>query len=260
VHRRFTRIASIPSTFPKTQLQNAKVNAAKGVTRVTNMSNKGAIFAGALGGVAPNLVRLIVNLSSSSPSFQHITNQPVLYFLAMVGFAILGALVVWAFQETNLKQALFLGISLPSLFQTGSLQLAPSSNPPTMAPGTQASISLVSSAYAQPPPGPSAPVPNRTLNLTADKNVPYTVAFYGMDNRLISSSPVTNPASVAVPPEAVKFALQVGASTSNSYELPKTSAAVIKADVNINEKPTSGFIQGLGLAKTPQYEITVRVQ
>jgi len=88
------------------------------------MSNKAAIFAGGLGGVAPNLVRLIVNYSSPSP--QHIISQPVSYFLAMVGFAVLGALVVWVFQETNLKQALFLGIGLPSLFQIGSLQSAPS--------------------------------------------------------------------------------------------------------------------------------------
>jgi hypothetical protein len=225
------------------------------------MSNKAAIFAGGLGGVAPNLLRLIVNYSSPSP--QHIINQPISYLLAMVGFAVLGALVVWVFQETNLKQALFLGIGLPSLFQIGSLQSAPSSTLPTSAPplaGTQASISLVSSAYAQPPPSPSVSVADRTLNLAADKNIPYTVAFYRMNNSLISSSPVTNPGSVAVPPDAVKFALQVGGSTSNSYELPKTSAAVIKADVKINEKPTSGFIQGLGLAKAPQYDITVRVQ
>ena len=220
------------------------------------MSNKAAIFAGGLGGVAPNLVRLIVNYSSPSP--QHIISQPVSYFLAMVGFAVLGALVVWVFQETNLKQALFLGIA--SLFQIGSLQSAPSLTPPTMAPGTQASISLVSSAYAQPPPNPSASAADRTLNLTADKNIRYTVAFYRLNNSLISSLPVTNPGSVAVPPDAVKFALQVGESTSDSYELPKTSGAVIKADVKINEKPTSGFLQGLGLARAPQYNITARVQ
>jgi hypothetical protein len=222
------------------------------------MSNKAAIFAGGLGGVAPNLVRLIVNYSSPSP--QHIINQPVTYSLAMLGFAVLGGLVVWVFQETNLKQALFLGVGLPSLFQIGSLQSAPSLAPPTIAPGTQASISLISSAYAQPPPSPSVSVADRTLNLTANKSVPYTVAFYRMDRSLISSSPVTNRGSVAVPSDAVKFALQVGASTSNSYELPKTSAAMIKADVTITEKPTSGFIQGLGLAKAPQYDITIRVQ
>ena len=220
------------------------------------MSNKAAIFAGGLGGVAPNLVRLIVNYSSPSP--QHIISQPVSYFLAMVGFAVLGALVVWVFQETNLKQALFLGIA--SLFQIGSLQSAPSLTPPSMAPGTQASISLVSSAYAQPPPNPSASAADRTLNLTADKNIRYTVAFYRLNNSLISSLPATNSGSVAVPPDAVKFALQVGESTSDSYELPKTSGAVIKADVKINEKPTSGFLQGLGLARAPQYDITARVQ
>src|SRR5437764_8822313 len=104
------------------------------------MSNKAAIFAGGLGGVAPNLVRLIVNYSSPSP--QHIISQPVSYFLAMVGFAVLGALVVWVFQETNLKQALFLVIA--SLFQIGSLQSASSLIPPIMAPCIQSSILIVS--------------------------------------------------------------------------------------------------------------------
>jgi hypothetical protein len=219
------------------------------------MSNKAALFAGALGGAGPNLVRLAVNFTSTSP--QQI--QPVPYFVAMLVFAVVGALVVWAFQENNLKQALFLGIGLPSLFQTASLQsIPPSTAPPSRAPGTQASISLVSSAYAQPPSPPSPSAATRTLNLTAGRNIAYTVAFYGMNNSLISSAPVTKSGSVPVPKDAVKFAVQVGGSTSTSYEL-KTSAA-INADVTINEKPTAGFFQGLGLAKAPQYDISVRVQ
>lgn len=222
------------------------------------MNNKAAIFAGAIGGVGPNIVRLIANFTSSSP--QPITNQPVQYCLGLVGFAVLGALVVWAFQETNLRQALILGIGLPSLFQVGGLQQAPPAHPPAIAPGTQASISLFSSAYAQAPPASPTPTADRTLSLTADKNIPYTVAFYGTNNRLISSSPVTNGTSVAVPPDAAKFAIQVGGSTSNSYDLPRTPAAVIKADVKINEKPASGFIQALGLARTPQYDISAHVQ
>jgi hypothetical protein len=222
------------------------------------MNNKAAILAGAFGGVAPNVVRLIANYTSPSP--QHIINQPVSYSLAMVGFAVIGAIVVLVFQETDLKQALFLGIGLPSLFQIGALQSAPSSSPPAVAPGAQASMSLFSTAYAQSPPDSPGSVADRTLKLSANKNMPYTVAFYNVDNALISSSPVTNPASVAVPPNAVKFALQVGGSTSSSYELPRTAGAVINSDVKINERPASGFIQGLGLAKTPQYDISVRMQ
>ena len=222
------------------------------------MKNRAAILAGAFGGVAPNIVRILVNYTSPSP--QQIINQPVSYCLAMVGFAVLGALVVWVYQETRLQQALFLGIGLPSLFQIGALQSAPASSPPAIAPGTHASISLVSSAYAQSPPQPPRSVADRTLKLTADRNIPFTVAFYNMDNVLISSSPVTSPASVAVPANAVKFALQVGGSTSNSHELARTPSAVINADVKISERAGSGFIQGLGLAKTPQYDISVRTQ
>jgi hypothetical protein len=178
----------------------------------------------------------------------------------MVGYAALGGAVAWAFQEANLKQALFLGVSLPSLFQIGGLQGVPSSNPPEMAPGTQqTAISLFSSAYAQPPPGPSPSVAVRTLNLTVSKNVTYTVAFYGQNNALIRpSTTLAGSGSVSVPPGAAKFAIQVAESTSASYNLPTTSGAVT-AQLNINEKPTSGFVQGLGFAKTPQYDISVQM-
>ena len=81
-----------------------------------------------------------------------------------------------------------------------------------------------------------------------------------MNNSLIYPT-VTNPGSpVAVPPSAVKFAIQVKESTSPSYELPRTPAPVIQADVTINEKTGSGFLQGVGLTRAPQYDITVRVQ
>jgi hypothetical protein len=229
------------------------------------MNNKGAIFAGAVGGVGPNVLRLIVNYSSPSP--QHIITQPTQYFLSMLGFAVLGALVVWVFQETDLKRALYIGVGLPSLLQVGTLQLAPSSKTPEMAPplaSAQASFSLISTAYAQVP-TPPAPfsLPGRRLNLIGDKNArPYTVLFYGSDNTLRSTQPVTNPASqtVDVPETADKFAIQIGESISPSYELPKTSNATKNVEVQINEKTGSGFLQGVGLAKGVQYEITAKVE
>ena len=55
------------------------------------MINKPAIFGGAVGGVAPSFLRLIVNYSSASP--QPIA-APIGYCLAMAGFAVLGAVVV----------------------------------------------------------------------------------------------------------------------------------------------------------------------
>ena len=65
------------------------------------MNNKAALFAGALGGVAPNLFRLGANYASTSPQkIQLIPN-----FGAMLIFAVLGALVVWVFSGKQFKKS-----------------------------------------------------------------------------------------------------------------------------------------------------------
>jgi hypothetical protein len=195
-------------------------------------------------------------------------SQPFSYCLALLGFAALGAFVAWGLQEKDFKRALFIGLGLPAMFQVGSLQSLPASNtaPPSDAPplaGTETSFSLISSAYAQPPAAPSAAIHGRKLHLTGDRTLPsYTVAFYGPDNKLCGTQPVTNPASqsVDVPPAATKFALQLGVSTSRSYELINSASAVIRAEVKIHEQASSGFLQGVGLAKGGRYEIEVHLQ
>jgi len=64
------------------------------------MNNKAALFAGALGGVAPNLFRLGATYASTSPQkIQLIPN-----FGAMLIFAVLGALVVWVFSGKQFKK------------------------------------------------------------------------------------------------------------------------------------------------------------
>jgi hypothetical protein len=223
------------------------------------MINKAVIFAGAVGGVAPNFLRLIVNYSSPSPQ-RIMPDGQIGYWLAVVGFGLLGALVVWIFQEAELKRAFYVGIGLPSLLQVTTLTWAQSPHQYTVAPppaGVETSISLISSAYAQEGPPAEVSAPGRKLKLTGATNAPQlSVSFYGADEKWI---PPTTPATqeVAVPPTAAKFAIQVGRSISPSYPIPATPGAVINAKVKISPKAGSGFLQGVGLGKA--YDITVQV-
>ena len=174
------------------------------------MINKAAILAGAVGGLAPNFLRLIVHYTSTSP--EPIKIAP--YCVALAGLAVLGGVVVWIFQETDLKRAFYVGIGLPSLLQVVNLQsqLSPNSHdvaPPP--PGTNASISLISSAYAQTPPPTGGSAIGRKLNLTGATSAPQaTVLFYGEDNKWVATKPMGQ--GVEVPQAAAKFAIQVGQS------------------------------------------------
>lgn len=222
------------------------------------MTNKASIFAGAVGGVAPNFVRLIVTYSSSSPQ-RMIPDQQIEYCLAVIGLAVLGAIVVWIFQETDLKRAFYVGIGLPSLLQVTTLQLAQSPMSHDVAPppaGARVSISLISSAYAQEVPPTGVPAPGRKLILTGNTNTTQcAVSFYATDDKLISTKPAAQ--EVEVPEKAAKFAIQVGRSISPSYSIEATPNAVINAKVTITEKAGSGFLQGIGLAKA--YDVTVQM-
>jgi hypothetical protein len=72
-------------------------------------------FAGAFGGIFPNVLRLamilIANGEDKIPSYT--------YLYGLILFAILGAGVVYFWQETDFKKAVYLGIGLPSFLQLG---------------------------------------------------------------------------------------------------------------------------------------------
>lgn len=77
-----------------------------------------AIVAAALGGIAPNLMNLAILLTSGRelPEFS--------YFLGLLIFLLMGGAVGFFWQETNLKRAFCLGISLPALIQVGISDLS----------------------------------------------------------------------------------------------------------------------------------------
>jgi hypothetical protein len=227
--------------------------------------NKSAILAGALGGIAPNVVRIAVNLTSSEPS--GIFDRPIQFTIGLLLFAILGAGIVWALKEADLNRALFIGVGLPSMLQVGALQqtvnnAAVQTNliaPP--AAGTQASISFLPGAYAQPDPSPTPPpiVTGRKLNLVTDNASPkYMISFYGSDGHLLQSRPIVSSGGsqvVDVPEAATKFAIGAASCISPSYDVSKSPNAVQQVEVTFRPNV---FLRTIGFANACDISAAVR--
>lgn len=77
-----------------------------------------AIVAAALGGIAPNMINLAILLTSDGELPEYT------YYLGLLIFLLMGAAVGFFWQETNLKRAFCLGISLPALIQVGISDLS----------------------------------------------------------------------------------------------------------------------------------------
>lgn len=77
---------------------------------ITNKISPAVLFAGGVGGVAPSLFHLSMNLmyGGGMPGYP--------FFIAHLILFVLGALVSYLFDETNKVKAFFLGMSLPTIF------------------------------------------------------------------------------------------------------------------------------------------------
>lgn len=73
-----------------------------------------AIVAAASGGIAPNMMYLAILLTTRDGEIPQYT-----YYLGLLIFLLMGGAVGFFWQETNLKRAFWLGISLPALIQVG---------------------------------------------------------------------------------------------------------------------------------------------
>jgi hypothetical protein len=224
--------------------------------------NKAAVFAGAIGGIAPNLLRLAISLTADPP--KEVTSQPVSYAFGILVLGGIGAFITWAWQEDNLRKAVYIGLGLPSLLQVAGSELSRPAKTNKLPANAEFTIPIVSSAYAQEGSATlTAPLPNRKLDLVGDKSSPkYQVTFFGADGGELGTKVVAKPAfeTVDVPDTATKFAIQHGDSQSTAYELAKQPNAVNQVDVQISESKGNGFLQALGYQQTANADIKATVK
>lgn len=74
-----------------------------------------AVAGGFGGGLAPFLLNLAHTLTEASPTDGVTVTPSVGYFIGLVIFGVIGSFVAYAFKETDLKKAFFLGISAPAM-------------------------------------------------------------------------------------------------------------------------------------------------
>jgi len=233
---------------------------------------KHAFWIGALGGISPLVARGAGHLLANGNLPPLVAGSLIAYALALLLLFGLGG-VISVFTDDpasrTIRSAFALGLSIPSLFQLGALQAG--------APKTTADISrpfhvaFIASAYAGEQEGIGTPevksekaledalAPRRKLEISTpsgsiSKNV--TATFLDSSGNRISSI-VVQPgfAAVNVPNQAASVRFEKGGAASESRAL--SNNPVQSADVKIEQKPVSAFVQAIGLSRDAKPSIEV---
>ena len=232
---------------------------------------KQAFWIGGLGGIAPLAARGVGHLIGSGGDLTWFKPASLVsYGLALILLFGLGGLISLFTDDAaarTFRSAFALGLSLPSLFQLGGLQ-APKK---TADISTPLHFALISSAFAQEPSAaPTSGLPGTTTNETTSSarklevstpNTPISkdvnATFLDKSGNQISST-VIQPgfAAVNVPAQAAAVQFQKDGAASESHPLSNNS--VQTADVKIEQKPVSAFVQAIGLSREakPSIEVT----
>jgi len=236
------------------------------------LSSTTAFAIGALGGVAPVLVRGAVYLFSHEGVMPPLKNGQLLgYMCALAIFLVFGGVVAIVLDDARTIKSVFLvGVSLPSLFQVSGLQAdAPKRTANVSAP---LHVAFIASAWAgdqesatsrgigSQKTSEDALVSYRKLEVsTPNTPISNNVSATFLDNsgnRISSTTIQPGFAAVNVPAKAAAVQFQKDGSASESH--PLSNSAVQTADVKIEQKPVSAFTQAIGLSREakPTIEVT----
>jgi hypothetical protein len=234
---------------------------------------KQAFGIGALGGMAPAMARGVGYLLSHGGEMPPLGRGQILgYAFALILMLVLGGLLAVFTDDAaarTLKSAFGLGLSLPSLFQLGFLQADAPKHTTDISRPFQ--VAFIASACAgdqdMRPTSESAAVNGAedalvsrrklevsTPNTSISKDVSAT--FLDTSGNRISST-VVQPgfAAVNVPAQAAAVRFEKNGSASESH--PLSNKAVQTAEVKIEQKPVSAFVQAIGLSREAKPSIQV---
>ncbi len=234
---------------------------------------KQAFWIGALGGISPLAARGVGHLLSNGNLPPLVAGSLIAYGVALLLLFGLGGIISVFTDDPaarTIRSAFALGLSIPSLFQLGALQGA--------APKTTADISrpfhfaFIASAYAreqedmgtQEMNSEKAPedalASRRKLEVSTPRgsiSKGVTATFLDTSGNRISST-VVQPgfAAVNVPNQAASVQFEKNGAASKSRAL--SNNPVQSADVKIEQKPVSAFVQAIGLSRDakPSIEVT----
>lgn len=235
----------------------------------TTISKHDAFIAGAIGGIAPFVVRAAVTVLGAHGTLPPITLPQILgYAFALVVMAAVGGYLARIAAQQTYHNALAIGMSLPSLFQVGALEnrtdSASTPTPPAFAVHGAAGIPFISTgAYAQAdvPPAPTAASSGATARevvatgrfvevSTSDDSTGHVVRFLDQQGQVLRSVKLNEAYAVVSPPVgAVSVAISKGETLSQPVVLPTNPRGVLHITVSFSQ-PTFGrsFLQAVGVS------------
>jgi len=223
-------------------------------------------IAASFGGISPNLLRLAVSLMKEEAELPGLT-----YALGLLIFALMGGIVAYIWEETDLKKAFYLGIGLPALIQMGAGEISKKPvafNQPTPISepfaAQQNSMQIIPAVFFQDSEHQKKqPVKREMKNLTLKMNkrqAVITVYIYGSSESSMKEERVRfkvreTEKTIEIPANAAAMQVQIGDVKSNKWSFPASNK--LNCTVTIEENVWRGLFQAFGFRTSGVVEIKI---